>query len=285
MATSRPGAKAGATARTKTRHRAARKESALPKRRSRAPRATLRSGDLVELADRLRDFYGPQSWWPAGSEMEMVFGALLVQNTAWTGARKALDNLIGAELLNPAAIHATPEATVAELIRPSGYFNSKARKLKAFAAMVMNETGGSLEELLRRPLNELRPLLLGTYGFGPETADSVCLYAARHPAFVIDAYTRRLLTRLDWLNDTPSYNVLREAFMSAVEPDTESYAEYHALVITHMKHTCKKRPVCGECPLLDLCPTGQSELGLAPGAVKAVPARRDPAGPPLDWND
>ncbi len=276
-------AKAAPKTRTKRRHRPARTESALPKQRARSPRATLLVEDLVELADRLRDFYGPQSWWPAGSEMEMVFGALLVQNTAWTGARKALDNLIGAEILDPASIHATPEVTVAELIRPSGYFNSKARKLKAFAAMVMDETGGSLPELLQRPLDELRPLLLSTYGFGPETADSVCLYAARYPAFVIDAYTRRLLTRLDWLSGTPSYNVLRDVFMAAIAPETERYAEYHALVITHMKHTCKKRPICGECPLIDRCPTGQAELGLAPGAVGAVP-RRAPTDPPLDWN-
>ncbi len=142
---------------------------------------------LHQLYDRLRDAYGPQSWWPAGTELEMILGAILVQNTAWTSARKALDNLSTAAKLDPAALLAIPEAELAQLIRPSGYFNSKARKLKAFAQMLSDQTAGDLAALLAKPLNELRPLLLATHGFGPETADAVCLFADRHPTIVIDA--------------------------------------------------------------------------------------------------
>lgn len=268
---------------TRGRPRASRTSGALTKQRRQAPPLDLRPADLRRLSARLRDYYGPQSWWPAGTELEMVVGALLVQNTAWTAARKALDNLIAADLLDPVALHAAPETTVAELIRPSGYFNAKARKLKALAALVVEEAGGSLDALLARPLDELRRLLLATHGFGPETADSVCLYAARHPTFVIDAYTRRLLDRLDWVAGTPSYEALRASFMAAIPAHVETYAEYHALVVTHMKRTCQKRPRCAECPLIDLCPTGQAELGLAAGSVRAATRGRD--APPLDWND
>ena len=254
------------------------------KRRRQAPPLALRATDLRKLSRRLRDFYGPQSWWPAGTEVEMVIGALLVQNTAWTGARKALDNLIAADMLDPAALHAAPEPVVAELIRPSGYFNSKARKLKALAELVMTEAEGSLDVLLRKPLDELRPLLLATHGFGPETADSVCLYAGHYPTFVIDAYTRRLLERLDWVQGAPPYNALRDTFMAAIKLETATYAEYHALVVTHMKNTCTKRPQCGGCPLLEWCPTGHAELGLAADAIPRRPRKRGPDEAPLDWN-
>ena len=259
------------------------------KKRRQSPPLELRPADLRRLWRRLRDFYGPQSWWPAGTELEMVIGALLVQNTAWTGARKALDNLIAADMLDPAALHAAPEPVVAELIRPSGYFNSKARKLKALAELIMSEAGGSLDALLRKPLDELRPLLLATHGFGPETADSVCLYAGHYPTFVVDAYTRRLLERLDWVQGTPSYNALRAAVMAAIAPETptatDAYAEYHALVVTHMKNTCTKRPQCGGCPLLEWCPTGHAELGLASHAIPRRPGKRRTDEAPLDWND
>lgn len=254
------------------------------KRRRQAPPLALRATDLRKLSRRLRDFYGPQSWWPAGTELEMVVGALLVQNTAWTGARKALDNLIAADMLDPAALHAAPEPVVAELIRPSGYFNSKARKLKALAELVMTEAEGSLDVLLRKPLDELRPLLLATHGFGPETADSVCLYAGHYPTFVIDAYTRRLLERLEWVQGTPPYNALRDTFMAAIKPETAPYAEYHALVVTHMKNTCTKRPQCGGCPLLECCPTGHAELGLAADAIPLRPRKQGPDEAPRDWN-
>lgn len=231
--------------------------------------------ELRDLHQRLRRHYGPQRWWPAGTELEMIVGAILVQNTAWTSARKALDALIGAGLLDVAALLRVAEPRLAEVIRPSGYFNSKARKLKAFAQLVAEEAEGDLTALLARPLDELRPLLLATHGFGPETADTVCLYAARQRTFPIDAYTRRILGRLGWIDDRARYEELRALFMSQLPP--RRFAEHHALLVRHAKSTCKKRPRCGECPLLVLCPTGQSEVGAVPGAP-LPPA-------PGDWSD
>lgn len=248
------------------------------KQRHTAPPQRPSAAALQQLYDRLLDAYGPQSWWPAGTELEMVLGALLVQNTAWTSARKALDNLTAAGRLQPAALLAAPEAEIAELIRPSGYFNSKARKLKAFAQMLADQTDGDLNALLAKPLHELRPLLLATHGFGPETADAVCLFAARHPTFVIDAYTRRILDRLDLVTDKPSYAALQATFMDALPPRVPLYAEYHGLLVVHAKQTCTKKPQCGACPLLDLCPTGQAETGL----IAISPA--DTNTPPADWN-
>jgi endonuclease-3 related protein len=253
------------------------------KKRHSAPPQQPSTAALQQLYDRLLDAYGPQSWWPAGTELEMVLGALLVQNTAWTSARKALDNLAAAGKQHPAALLAAPEAEIAELIRPSGYFNSKARKLKAFAQMLDDQTDGDLNALLAKPLDELRPLLLATHGFGPETADAVCLFAARHPTFVIDAYTRRILDRLDLVTDNPSYAALRAMFMDALPLQVPLYAEYHGLLVVHAKQTCTKKPQCGMCPLIDLCPTGQAETGLV--AMRATDAETAPAeNMAADWN-
>lgn len=230
---------------------------------------------LLDLGARLKRHYGPQSWWPAGAELEMIFGAILVQNTAWTNARRALDNLSAAGLLDAAALLAADDVRIAELIRPSGYFNSKTGKLKAFARMLMEQAEGDLPALLARPLDQLRPLLLSTHGIGPETADAICLYAARLPTVVVDAYTRRILGRLGWLEPGRSYAALRSALLDRLPPQTAFQAEYHALLVTHAKRTCTKRPRCLECPLLALCPTGASEI-----AVRPVPL--SPA--PHDWS-
>lgn len=240
-----------------------------------APRSALRA-PLRRLHRRLRAHYGPQQWWPAGTELEMIVGAILVQNTAWTSARQALDQLAARGLLDLPALLRAPEAAIAETIRPSGSFNSKARKLKAFATLVAQEAGGDLAGLLAKPLTELRPLLLATHGFGPETADAVCLYAARHPALVVDAYTRRILERLGWIEPGLSYHALRDRLLAALPADTATYAEVHALVVIHAKRLCRKQPRCGDCPLLDLCPTGQTLTGLRR-------PRRRPAQP-RDWS-
>ena len=205
--------------------------------------------------------------------MEMIVGAILVQNTAWASARKAVDALIAAGLLNVAALFRVPERELAEVIRPSGYFNSKARKLKAFARLVVEEAEGDVDGLLARPLEELRPLLLSTHGFGPETADAVCLYAARQPTLPVDAYTRRILGRLGWIDESARYEALRALLVSQLP--ARIYAEYHALLVRHAKSTCKKRPLCGQCPLLELCPTGRCEVGTG--------AALSPA--PADWSD
>lgn len=238
-----------------------------------APLRAVSTPELHDLYRRLRDHYGPQRWWPAGSELEMIVGAILVQNTAWTSARKAVDALIVGGLLSVAALLRVPERELAEVIRPSGYFNSKARKLKAFARLVAEEAEGDVHGLLAKPLEELRPLLLSTHGFGPETADAVCLYAARQPTFPVDAYTRRILGRLGWVDERERYEALRALLVSQIPAPL--FAEYHALLVRHAKSACKKRPLCGQCPLLELCPTGRREVG-AGGVLPPAPA---------DWND
>jgi len=232
------------------------------------------AADLRDLQQRLRQHYGRQRWWPAGTELEMIVGAILVQNTAWISARKALDALITAGLLDVAALLRVAEPRLAEAIRPSGYFNSKARKLKAFAQLVAAEGDGEVGVLLAKPLEELRPLLLATHGFGPETADTVCLYAARHATFPIDAYTRRILGRLEWVDSEARYEELRSLFVSQLPANT--FAEYHALLVRHAKSTCKKRPLCGQCPVLEICPTGWSEVGSVEAPVPPTPG---------DWSD
>lgn len=238
-----------------------------------APPHSVSAPELRDLYRRLRDHYGPQRWWPAGTELEMIAGAILVQNTAWASARRAVDALIAAGLLSVAALLRIPERELAEVIRPSGYFNSKARKLKAFARLVVEEGGGDVRVLLAKPLEELRPLLLSTHGFGPETADAVCLYAARQPTLPVDAYTRRILGRLEWVDERERYEAVRALLVSQLP--ARIFAEYHAVLVRHAKSTCKKRPLCGQCPLLGLCPTGQREVGT--GEVLS------PA--PADWSD
>ena len=231
---------------------------------------------IAALHRTLRGHYGPQSWWPAGSEWEMMTGAILVQNTAWTNARRALDRLEEAELTTPTALLEVPEDVLADRIRPSGYFNGKARKLKALAALVQDAAGGEVEALLTKPLAELRLLLLGTYGIGPETADAICLYAARHPTAVADGYTRRLFGRLGLPPSGIGYQALYDALMRATPPDHEIHAEFHALVVAHGKQTCLASPRCAECPLLAHCEHGRSTLLLSEA--------REPQPATADWN-
>ena len=220
------------------------------------------SASIRNLYDRLLEFYGPQSWWPSNTELEMILGAVLVQNTSWINARKALDALSDAGILTPSALIAVQEIELAGLIRASRYFNGKARTLKAFAQMLKDETDGDLEILLAKPLTELRPLLLSTHGFGQETADAICLYAARYPTFVIDTYTRRILSRLGFVADNLPYQQLQKIFFKALPKYVSIYAEYHALFVVHAKRMCTKAPICHACPLLDLCPKGKMETGL-----------------------
>ena len=244
---------------------------------------------MTWLHDALLDAYGPQSWWPAGFALEVILGAILVQNTAWTSARRALDNLQAAGIFSLEAIREAPEAVLADLVRPAGYYNAKARKLQAFAARVDELADGDLDALLARPLAELRPLLLATHGFGPETTDVVLLYAARRPVFVIDAYTRRLVERLGWAAPRLSYETARAAFEAALPPEVERFAQYHALIVLHGKETCRKQPRCDACPLLGDCAFGQARAGLAPvGRDGPLGGRRNARPSPrrtvTDWN-
>jgi endonuclease III related protein len=214
------------------------------------------NGRLAEIYDRLYAAYGPQHWWPGDSPFEIIAGAILTQSAAWSNVERALANLKAAGALSPEGIAALPEDQLAELVRPSGYYNAKARKLNAFVELLDACAGGDLERLLALPAAELRALLLATHGIGPETADSILLYAAGRPVFVIDAYTRRIASRLGAAPQVDSYEGWQRLFGESLPPHAEMYNEYHALIVRHGKEVCRKRPLCGSCPLSATCPTG-----------------------------
>jgi len=211
---------------------------------------------IRDVLQRLAGRYGPLGWWPGESSFEIITGAILTQRTAWTNVQIALANLKAAGALSPAAMRALPDDELAALIRPSGFYRGKVRKLRAFLDLLFERFGGDLDLMLATPAEDLRPLLLATHGIGPETADAVLLYAARHPRFVIDAYTRRAFSRIGIRPERDTYDAWQRLFEDAVPPDVAAYAEYHALVIVHGKDVCRTRPRCAECVLGDVCETG-----------------------------
>lgn len=217
---------------------------------------------LRVVYERLLTRHGPQGWWPAESPFEMAVGAILTQSTAWANVRRAIANLKAAEALDPAALAALPMPDLAALVRPSGYFNVKAAKVKAFVSILLEEFGGEMSRLTSLPTTALRGRLLGIYGIGPETADSIALYAGGHPLFVVDAYTRRLCHRLGLAAEKATYAQLQEIFAGNLPVDVALYNEYHALIVAHGKDICRAKPRCEACVLSDLCPTGKSKLGL-----------------------
>ncbi len=212
---------------------------------------------LIDVYDRLYAAYGPQRWWPGETPFEVITGAILTQSAAWTNVEKAIANLKGAGALSPEGLRAISEAGLAALIRPSGYFNAKARKLKAFMGLLDESGGGDLQKLLAIPAAALRRLLLGTHGIGPETADSIVLYAAGRPSFVVDAYTRRIFSRLGIAPEAATYDGWRALFMRALPPDAALFNEYHALIVRLGKEVCRKTPRCEACPLRAICATGR----------------------------
>jgi endonuclease-3 related protein len=213
------------------------------------------------LYDRLLAEYGPQGWWPAETDFEMLVGAVLTQNTAWTNVERALANLKEAGALNPAALRETDLEHLAAMIRPSGYFNAKARKLQALGEYLARYDD-DLDRLFRsKPLPELRKELLAVFGIGPETADSMLLYAGGLPTFVVDAYTLRVLDRMR-SGRSLRYETAQRLFHrdKGIDPDRH-YAEFHALIVAHGKNTCRARnPGCDRCPVLDMCRTGHRTI-------------------------
>jgi endonuclease-3 related protein len=216
---------------------------------------------LLDVYHRLYAAYGPQGWWPGGSPFEVVVGAILTQAAAWTNVEKAIDNLKAAGVLSPRGILQTPVDDLASLVYPAGYYNAKARKLRAFAEMLFERHGGDLDRLLTLPLLELRRELLATHGIGPETADAVILYAAGRPRFVIDAYTRRVFGRLGMAPARDDYASWQRLFEEALPPDARLFNEYHALIDRHAKTLCRKEPLCAQCFLREACPTGRRGMG------------------------
>ncbi len=212
---------------------------------------------LRQLYDRLFDHYGPQHWWPADSPFEVIVGAILTQNTNWLNVEQAIANLRAANALDHAAISCLSASELEACIRPSGFFRQKAARLQQFVHFLHTNYNGDLQQLFALQMIELRRLLLEQKGIGPETADSILLYAAGKPSFVVDAYTHRLLERIDRAPKI-SYASMRNNFMQQLPASTELYNEFHALIVCHVKKLCRKRlPLCSECPLLEYCLFGQ----------------------------
>lgn len=193
--------------------------------------------------------WGPQRWWPARTRFEVIVGAILTQNTAWSGAERAVAALGRRRALTPRSLHALPRRELETAIRPAGAFRVKARRLRAFTAMLQREFGGSLDRLFARPTASLRARLLAVHGIGPETADAILLYAARRPVFVVDAYTRRFLERHRWLPHRAAYDDVAGLFTRALPADARTFNEYHALIVALAKDHCRARPRCDGCPL------------------------------------
>ena len=220
---------------------------------------------LADLLKRLYQLlyrqYGPQHWWPSDSRFETIVGAILTQNTAWRNVERALANLKAAGALSPARIRALAQHDLAGLIRPSGYFNIKARRLKAFADLLGQRHHDDLDHLFDQELGALRRELLSIYGIGEETADDIMVYAAHMPSFVIDSYTVRVMARLGVISGKQRYHAVQALFHDNLPPDAGLFNEYHALLDRHAKETCRRLPLCRDCCLLSLCPTGAATVG------------------------
>jgi endonuclease III related protein len=197
----------------------------------------------------LLDHYGPQGWWPGDTPLEVAVGAILTQNTNWQNVALAINRLKTAGLLTAEALQELPEGELADHIRPAGYYNIKARRLKNFLNLLFINYGGSMIAMSGAQLERLRPELLAVKGIGPETADSILLYGLEKPTFVVDAYTFRILSRHGLAADPCSYDELQAIFMAALPPETSLYQEYHALLVQTGKACCRPQPRCASCPL------------------------------------
>ena len=212
--------------------------------------------------------YGPQGWWPLTPKgktqtrhhsgrpkhdkdrFEIIFGAILTQNTAWKNVEKALEQLHANKLVHYNKILQTKKQKIAALIRSAGYYNQKAERLVLISKFIKDHT---VKSLLRKDAEELRELFLDVKGIGPETADSIVLYAFGKPTFVVDAYTRRIFSRVGSCASDADYDEIQQMFVQNIEKDVNVYKEYHALIVEHAKRSCKKKPVCEGCVISGIC--------------------------------
>jgi endonuclease-3 related protein len=199
---------------------------------------------------------GPQHWWPGESPWEVMIGAVLVQNTAWKNVERAIANLREADLVDPRRLLVLPAEELAELVRPAGYFRLKTKRLRSLMEFVVQRYDGSLEALRNADWRQLRAELLGVHGIGPETADSILLYALEHPVLVVDTYTHRVFARHGWIGYEADYHQLQEYLTSELPVDAAIYNELHALLVNVGHHYCRRQPECDDCPLRDLLPEG-----------------------------
>lgn len=217
----------------------------------------MKTGERLQaMYGALRERFGHQKWWPGRSRFEMIVGAILTQNTNWRNVEKAISNLRAAGALSPAAIRDLPLPELARLVRPSGYFNVKARRLKAFIRWLEENHAGSIDRMFARPLGDLREEILSVKGIGPETADSILLYAGEKPSFVVDAYTWRVLTRHGLVPEETSYDEMKALFEENLPADVPLFNDFHAQIVRVGKEFCRKSgPRCeAGCPLKPFLP-------------------------------
>ena len=209
---------------------------------------------ISQIQRRLHDHFGPLQWWPAESPFEVVVGAILTQNTAWTNVERAIDNLRQAGVLGPEQLAALTVSQLEELVRPTGFFRQKAARLHNLAKHLSQDWKNDLAAFCSGPLDQARARLLAMPGIGPETADSILLYAVNRPSFVVDAYTRRILGRVGLLHGAETYDEVRSMFMQNIAEDVAAYNEYHAQIVQLAKSCCRKnRTLCQQCPLKGVC--------------------------------
>lgn len=211
------------------------------------------SQTLLSIYDCLFEHYGPQYWWPGESPFEVMVGAILTQSAAWHNGEKAITNLKNAGVMSPSSLRNIPTLELAKLIYPAGYYNAKALKLKALVNWLDASYGDNMRQVFALNTEILRTQLLAVHGIGPETADSILLYAANKPVFVIDTYTRRIINRLGLAPENDIYDAYQKLFTGSLPRNTQLFNEYHALLVRHAKEACRKQPFCEKCCLLNVC--------------------------------
>jgi len=204
---------------------------------------------LTEIYQLLYEAFGPQHWWPGETPFEIIAGAILTQNTSWTNVEKAIENLKSGKYLTPPGLHTVDISLLAEMIRPAGYYNIKAKRLKNFVDWLFDSYNGQITNLETVYTDQLREELLEIKGIGRETADSILLYALGRPVFVVDAYTARITMRHKLIEPDADYEQLRELFESNLPEDVRLFNEYHALLVRAGKEFCKTKARCSGCPL------------------------------------
>lgn len=208
-----------------------------------------RTVDLRKVYEDLFNAFGPQHWWPGETPEEVLIGAVLVQSVSWKNVERAIENLRSEKLIHIKRLYDLPVDELHELIQSVGYYRVKAKRLRNLLEFLVVEYNGSVHSLFALPIAEARQQLLGVNGVGPETADSILLYAAGMPTFVVDAYTRRVLLRHGWIEPPAKYEAMKQLFEQQLPEDAQLYNEFHALVVRVGHHYCSRTPKCDECPL------------------------------------
>jgi endonuclease-3 related protein len=204
---------------------------------------------LMNIYRKLYQAYGPRHWWPGETPFEVMVGAILTQNTSWKNVEKAIQKLKEKGFLIPDGIHRLKASQLASMIRSSGYYRIKAKRLKAFVNFLFEQYNGNLNRMRKEEIKTLREKLLRVKGIGPETADSILLYGLKKPIFVVDAYTQRILSRHGLISEKAPYEEVQKLFMDHLPLDEKLFNEYHALLVHLGKTVCQKNPRCDICPL------------------------------------